>query len=91
MTLDLPILQESHKVTDPVCGMQIDPDTAAGKYDYKGVTYYFCHASCLERFKADPEKFLSPSNEPAPAAKPGTLYTCPMDPEVKQEAHTHTH
>jgi Cu+-exporting ATPase len=39
---------------DPICGMTVDPATAAGRYEYKGVTYYFCAKSCLETFKADP-------------------------------------
>ncbi|MBA5867840.1 MAG: heavy metal translocating P-type ATPase [Nitrospira sp. CR1.3] len=46
---------------DPICGMQVDPATAAGRYDYKGVTYYFCAVSCLNRFKADPEQALQPT------------------------------
>jgi Cu+-exporting ATPase len=44
-------------MTDPVCGMTVDPAKAAGKYDYQGTTYYFCGKSCLERFKAQPEKY----------------------------------
>jgi Cu+-exporting ATPase len=46
---------------DPICGMTVDPATAAGRYDHKGVTYYFCATSCLEKFKADPEAALRPS------------------------------
>ncbi len=45
---------------DPICGMTVDPATAAGRYDHKGVTYYFCATSCLEKFKADPEGALRP-------------------------------
>ncbi len=45
---------------DPICGMTVDPATAAGRYDYKGETYYFCATSCLERFKTDPEAALAP-------------------------------
>ncbi|WP_080886305.1 heavy metal translocating P-type ATPase [Nitrospira japonica] len=47
-------------VIDPICGMTVDPATAAGRYDHKGVTYYFCATSCLEKFKADPEGALRP-------------------------------
>jgi P-type Cu+ transporter len=72
-------------VLDPVCGMTIDPADAAGTWDYKGRRYYFCHPSCLARFKADPESFLRPSPAPAPAPGPaGTEYICPMDPEVRR-------
>jgi Cu+-exporting ATPase len=45
---------------DPICGMTVDPSTAAGQYEYKGVTYYFCATSCLDTFKADPERALLP-------------------------------
>ncbi len=43
--------------TDPVCGMQVDPRTAAGKSVYKGQTYYFCSLSCKKTFDKDPEKY----------------------------------
>src|SRR6185312_9382858 len=43
---------------DPVCGMKVDPAAAAGHYIYQGKTYYFCSISCLDTFKADPERFL---------------------------------
>jgi Cu+-exporting ATPase len=66
---------------DPVCGMEVDPETDL-KTAYKGTTYYFCHPSCLERFTADPEAVLHPSD--APAADPGAVYTCPMHPEIRQ-------
>src|SRR2546430_1675018 len=46
-------------VRDPVCGMMIDPDTAAGNFDYQGQTYYFCNPGCLKKFQASPEVYLS--------------------------------
>jgi Cu+-exporting ATPase len=46
-------------MTDPVCGMEVTPETAAGAWEYQGETYFFCSTSCLERFKADPDAFLS--------------------------------
>ena len=73
------------EVIDPVCGMTISPADAAGSFDYKGKTYYFCHPSCLHRFRADPEEFLAPPRADAPAAPEGTTYICPMDPEVRQD------
>ncbi len=42
---------------DPVCGMQVDEKTAAGKSEYKGQTYYFCSASCKKSFDKEPEKY----------------------------------
>ncbi|MGE0102929.1 MAG: heavy metal translocating P-type ATPase [Blastocatellales bacterium] len=68
--------------TDPVCGMTVDPATAAGKHEHKGKTYYFCCAHCLEKFSRDPEAVLNP--KPQPAQPVDVEYTCPMDPEVVQ-------
>ena len=44
---------------DPVCGMEVDPSSAAGAWPHEGVTYYFCSMGCLERFKADPSEVLA--------------------------------
>ncbi len=70
-------------VQDPVCHMDVDPAHAAGQYDYKGTTYYFCNPRCLSRFRAEPERFLEPRTAPAPSRQ-DVYYTCPMDPEVRQ-------
>jgi YHS domain-containing protein len=43
---------------DPVCGMEVDPKTAAGKSEYQGKTYYFCSPGCKRDFDKDPEKYL---------------------------------
>lgn len=73
-------------VTDPVCGMTVDPATAKHRFSYRGQDYFFCSARCRTRFEAEPEKFLEPkaSKQPEPAAPAGTIYTCPMHPEVRQ-------
>ncbi|MGE3305856.1 MAG: heavy metal translocating P-type ATPase [Rhizobiaceae bacterium] len=71
------------KVKDPVCGMTVDPATSKHRAEHRGQTYHFCGNRCRERFEAEPEKFLAPKAEPAPA-KPGAIYTCPMHPEVRQ-------
>jgi P-type Cu+ transporter len=70
---------------DPVCGMRVNPASAAGRHEHRGTTYYFCAKSCLERFKANPDAFLAPQPEAPPAAPVGTEYFCPMDPEVRQK------
>ena len=44
--------------TDPVCGMQVDPQKAAGRSDYQGKTYYFCCSACKPMFDKNPEKYL---------------------------------
>ncbi len=70
---------------DPICGMNVEEQSAAGKYQYNGRTYLFCSLPCLEEFKAEPEKYLAPAQEqPSPEDQQGILYTCPMDPEVRQ-------
>jgi len=43
---------------DPVCGMDVDPKTAAGNSEYKGQTYYFCSNGCKRAFDKEPEKYL---------------------------------
>ena len=43
---------------DPVCGMVIDEETAAGRSEYKGTTYYFCAPGCMQAFDEQPEKFI---------------------------------
>src|SRR5262249_41770813 len=53
--------------------------------DYQGKTYYFCCPHCLEKFKADPQRYLAGAPAPAVPAPPGTIYTCPMHPEVEQD------
>ena len=73
---------------DPVCGMTVDEAKAAGSSEHRGQTYYFCGASCLAKFKSDPERYLPRPDAPAPAppkANPQEVeYTCPMHPEVRQ-------
>ncbi len=75
---------------DPICGMEVDPQDAAGKSEYRGQTYYFCNPLCLERFEAEPGKYVDAEGNrqaaaTAAAAEPvrGAMYTCPMDPEVQ--------
>ena len=43
---------------DPVCNMEVDPETAPAKAEYKGQTYYFCAPGCKVAFEKDPEKYL---------------------------------
>jgi YHS domain-containing protein len=46
-------------VKDPVCGMDIDPKTAAGKSEYQGQTYYFCAMGCKIAFDKEPQKYIT--------------------------------
>ena len=43
---------------DPVCGMDVDPKTAAGKSDYQGQTYYFCSPGCKKSFDKEPGRYV---------------------------------
>jgi len=51
---------------DPVCGMDVDPKTAAGKSEYQGKTYYFCSPGCKKDFDKDPQKYVSGMNQDKP-------------------------
>lgn len=77
-------MEDGSSVIDPVCGMQVDPKTTEHHASHAGNDYHFCSARCRDRFVADPEHFLSPREEAAPAPA-GTIYTCPMHPEIRQE------
>jgi Cu+-exporting ATPase len=70
-------------VKDPVCGMTVDPATTPHHATHEGHDYHFCGARCRERFIAEPGKYLGPK-EPEPATPAGTIYTCPMHPEIRQ-------
>ena len=79
---------EAAVAIDPVCGMKVKRETAKHRFEYRGEEYLFCSARCRERFEADPEKFLKPKEPEQQKAEPvvpaGAIYTCPMDPEVRQ-------
>ncbi|WP_208321653.1 heavy metal translocating P-type ATPase [Rhodanobacter sp. TND4FH1] len=66
--------------------MRVDPNQTAYHAEYQGVTRHFCSARCRERFVADPAKYLSGQPDDASAEAPaGTMYICPMHPQVRQE------
>jgi len=79
---------ESDSLKDPVCGMTVDPQTSAHHAGHDGHDYHFCSARCREKFVADPAAYLG-EREPAPPAPAGTIYTCPMHPEVQQVGPGH--
>ena len=64
--------------------MTVTPPTKAGNVEHGGTTYHFCSDGCRKKFAADPEKYLNPEAADLPPADPGTVYTCPMHPEVDQ-------
>ena len=71
-------------VVDPVCGMTVDPERTPFRWQHEGRPYFFCSVSCRQRFQESPEAFQERSGPPssAPAALPGTTYTCPMHPQI---------
>ncbi len=87
-------------VHDPVCGMNIDPTRAAGSVEHRGETIYFCSKSCVAKFQADPDRYMAPPKRPligglvvlnptfevpTEPVPEGTLYTCPMDPQIVRD------
>ena len=92
---------DGEKVKDPVCGMSVDPATAAARHDWKGTTYHFCSTSCAGRFQSEPERFVKDApkgtasccnktdpektQELNPAKQSGNKWTCPMHPEVVRD------
>ena len=93
---------EQKSAKDPVCGMSVNPESAAGHDRHEGQDYFFCSQHCLERFRSDPNRYLAPAltqlaptlTRPStevgpPPSSPNQEYTCPMHPEVlrKQPGH----
>jgi Cu+-exporting ATPase len=86
-TRTLPIAAQA---IDPVCGMQVNPESAAGSYKDEGKTYFFCCQSCLNKFRQDPASFLKGEAEPEKESRVdeaalSNVYTCPMHPEVRRD------
>ena len=82
---------DAGKAIDPVCGMSVTIATAKHTHEHDGTTYYFCNPRCKEKFIADPLRYLDEDRKKtaaeaeAAAAAPGTMWTCPMDPEIVQD------
>jgi P-type Cu+ transporter len=85
-------MKNATTVKDPVCGMEVEPSTAAGQTVHAGQTYYFCGLKCRDKFANDPEHYRRKSDltrtEDVKAAvnsapqKRATEWTCPMHPEI---------
>ncbi|AWB33928.1 copper-transporting ATPase [Orrella marina] len=77
----------SLQLTDPVCGMPVTKDSV-NQVQHEGKRFYFCSTKCSETFKRDPKKFTGQKNKNEAAFEqvaPGTIYTCPMHPEIRQD------
>ena len=80
--------KNAHVATDPVCGMMVDPHAGKPTEQFRGHTYFFCSEGCRKKFASDPARYLDKKGEPAPLPA-GTLYTCPMHPQIVQEGPGH--
>jgi P-type Cu+ transporter len=72
--------------TDPVCGMQVAADPAK-QLDHAGKDYHFCSARCMDKFRTNPQQYVTAAAQPpqpVQEAAPGTIYTCPMHPQIRQ-------
>ncbi|HEY9785996.1 MAG TPA: heavy metal translocating P-type ATPase [Candidatus Obscuribacterales bacterium] len=76
----------SHVEHDPVCGMSVQPASAAGKHEHAGTTFFFCSKHCLAKFQAEPEKFVKVPAEPESARKPGGHACCSHSEPANHDA-----
>ncbi len=98
-TADPAVNVQTAALKDPVCGMTVT-EQSQHRTEHQGRSYYFCGAGCRTKFVADPGRYLDPDPsmargaasapvQPAPpppaAPAPGTIYTCPMHPEIRQD------
>jgi len=76
------------RAVDPVCGMRVDPATTPHHHSHRGLRHFFCSSGCRSKFAADPGKYLeaeAPKATKPPDPMPqGTVYTCPMHPQIRQ-------
>jgi Cu+-exporting ATPase len=81
-----PSALEPGRVRDPVCGMSVDPAAGKPQTERDGATYHFCGERCKAKFIAEPGRYIEPRDAtPVLPAPPGTVYTCPMHPEIRQD------
>lgn len=72
-------------VIDPVCGMTVDPASSPHHAAHAGKLFHFCSGGCRTRFVGDPARYLGTVSEPPAPVPAGTIYTCPMHPEIRQD------
>ena len=82
-------MNPAEALKDPVCGMTVTPQSPH-RAEFEGQPVYFCCGGCKAKFGADPHKYMHPAPadeapSTAAAAAAGTIYTCPMHPEVRQD------
>jgi Cu+-exporting ATPase len=81
---------DAKALKDPVCGMTVT-ENSPHSFTHAGKTFYFCSVRCREKFVAEPERYIAQNTDPshnhdnASDAPAGTIYTCPMHPEIRQD------
>ena len=75
--------------TDPVCSMRVDPRTTPHRQDHAGHTYFFCSDRCRTKFVAAPARYLEAKPQAQSPVPTGTIYTCPMHPQIRQPGPGH--
>src|SRR6476661_7376338 len=78
---------QAHMATDPVCGMTVE-HVGKPTAEHGGHTYFFCSEGCRGKFAGDPKRYLTKQGEAKPLPQ-GTLYTCPMHPQIVKERPGH--
>jgi Cu+-exporting ATPase len=77
-------------VADPVCGMVVDVTEGTPSSEYRGRTYHFCSSKCLQKFEAEPARYLAAAgaktDAKAKSAPTGVKWTCPMHPQIIRDA-----
>src|SRR5260370_11576245 len=69
---------------DPVCGMTVDPQKTQHRAIHSGIDHFFCSSGCRTKFEADPARYVAGEERPPKPAAAGTIYTCPMHPQIRQ-------
>jgi len=77
--------EEEATAIDPVCGMTVKLNVGKPSFEHENETYHFCCQGCCDKFSGDPVHYLSGAHRKAAEEAPeGTIFTCPMDPEIEQ-------
>jgi P-type Cu+ transporter len=80
----LSLIEAEKEAKDPVCGMAVDPAKSEFRFEHDGRTFVFCGAGCRAKFAAEPARYLRPAPAAPRPVPAGTIFTCPMHPEVRQ-------
>jgi len=87
---EAPATDVGPSANDPVCGMTVDRSSASHVSRHEGAAFHFCSARCQAKFIAHPDQYLGTASRSSdPATPPGTIYTCPMHPQVRQVGPGH--